>query len=127
MIAGAGPVYKGNSALYNSEEYSSGHPQNPKGLVEMRHVGFLLSLVFVAGLAGCGSPTTEQTSEPAQAETSQRPSEVVCAAEIKSLCSDVQPGEGRIGRCLSEHRDQWSDDCRAEIQKGREAAQQQKQ
>jgi len=34
-----------------------------------------------------------------------------CRAEINSFCSDVQPGGGRIIRCLQEHSKDLSDKC----------------
>ena len=34
-----------------------------------------------------------------------------CHDDVQKLCSDVQPGGGRIINCLKEHKDQVSDGC----------------
>jgi len=38
-----------------------------------------------------------------------------CKADAETLCKGVQPGRGRIMRCLAEHKDKLSADCRTEI------------
>jgi hypothetical protein len=38
-----------------------------------------------------------------------------CSTEIKTLCSDVKAGEGRILACLEENNDQVGDTCRKAI------------
>ena len=38
-----------------------------------------------------------------------------CETEIKTLCSDVQAGEGRILACLEENDDQVGDTCRKAV------------
>jgi len=44
-----------------------------------------------------------------------------CAEDIKTLCSGVQPGGGRIKACMKEHKDQLSDACKqALIEKAKE-------
>ncbi len=35
-----------------------------------------------------------------------------CAADIAKFCKDVQPGEGRIVKCLKEHENELSTACR---------------
>lgn len=49
--------------------------------------------------------TREEVREFAQA----------CKADTETLCKGVQPGQGRIMRCLSEHNDRLSGECRAKI------------
>ena len=34
-----------------------------------------------------------------------------CAADIKSHCSDIKPGEGRVKACVSEHFDELTANC----------------
>ena len=38
-----------------------------------------------------------------------------CRAEVDKLCQGVQPGEGRLVKCLKEHDADLSDACRAYI------------
>jgi len=38
-----------------------------------------------------------------------------CKADIKRLCGDVKPGEGRIQACLKEHKDEISQECKDTI------------
>ena len=38
-----------------------------------------------------------------------------CKADAEALCKGVQPGQGRIMRCLGEHNDKLSSACRAKI------------
>jgi len=40
-----------------------------------------------------------------------------CKDDVKSFCSDVQPGGGRIIRCLHDHYKAISDGCYAVLQK----------
>ena len=35
-----------------------------------------------------------------------------CAADIKTLCAGIQPGEGRIKTCLKSHMAAVSDPCK---------------
>lgn len=46
-----------------------------------------------------------------QAETGSGP----CADDLARYCKDVQPGEGRMARCLKEHEHQVSPACRDNI------------
>jgi hypothetical protein len=38
-----------------------------------------------------------------------------CRAEMDKFCKDVEPGEGRIIKCLREHDADLSDKCRAYV------------
>lgn len=35
-----------------------------------------------------------------------------CSGDIRSLCGEIDPGEGRIFSCLDEHRAELSDGCK---------------
>ncbi len=43
-----------------------------------------------------------------------------CAADAKKFCKGVQPGEGRIVKCMREHESELSPACKAKIAEGRE-------
>ncbi len=45
-----------------------------------------------------------------------------CAADIKSKCGDVKPGEGRIAACVKEHLAELSQPCQARLAKLAEVA-----
>ena len=45
----------------------------------------------------------------------QRDALKVCEADVKKYCANVQRGEGRIAKCLHEHQDQVSPDCKAKL------------
>ncbi|MDR3512345.1 MAG: cysteine rich repeat-containing protein [Caulobacteraceae bacterium] len=36
-----------------------------------------------------------------------------CRADVQKLCSDVQPGGGRLMQCMRDHRDQLSNGCKS--------------
>lgn len=38
-----------------------------------------------------------------------------CKADAESLCKGVQPGQGRVMRCLMDHKDKVSANCRSKI------------
>jgi hypothetical protein len=38
-----------------------------------------------------------------------------CAADIERFCKGIQPGEGRIARCLKEHVEEVSPQCREKM------------
>ncbi|OFY98350.1 MAG: hypothetical protein A2070_01630 [Bdellovibrionales bacterium GWC1_52_8] len=35
-----------------------------------------------------------------------------CSPDIEKFCKDVEPGEGRLLRCLKEHENELSSDCK---------------
>jgi hypothetical protein len=35
-----------------------------------------------------------------------------CRADMKKFCQDVKPGEGRLVKCLKEHREELSAECK---------------
>jgi golgi apparatus protein 1 len=46
-----------------------------------------------------------------------------CKADVKRLCGDIQPGQGRIQECLKAHKDEVSQECKDSIAKKAEAIQ----
>ncbi len=42
-----------------------------------------------------------------------------CRADVQKFCKDVQPGGGRIGRCLKQNEAALSRDCRDRMDEGR--------
>jgi hypothetical protein len=53
---------------------------------------------------------------PAPGEPNVR---AACAADFKKLCSDVQPGGGRIRQCIAAHKDELSQGCRDALAQAR--------
>jgi hypothetical protein len=44
----------------------------------------------------------------------------VCKADVEKFCKNVQPGEGKLGKCLTEHEANLSASCKERIAKTRE-------
>jgi hypothetical protein len=44
-----------------------------------------------------------------------------CAADLKTYCADVQPGQGRITQCMKSHADQLSAGCKSAVAEARAA------
>ncbi len=42
-----------------------------------------------------------------------------CATDYKRFCANVKPGDGRIGKCLMQHKDEISQTCRAFFQRAK--------
>jgi hypothetical protein len=51
----------------------------------------------------------------AEAKEEGRELAEACKADAETLCKGVQPGQGRVMRCLAEHKDKLSGNCRAKI------------
>jgi len=67
--------------------------------------------VIVALVAGTGAGTSDAAQTPGQGP---------CADDVAKFCKDVQPGGGRIVRCLKQHEYDLSPACRqhaAEVKK----------
>jgi hypothetical protein len=45
-----------------------------------------------------------------------------CAADLEKFCAGVEPGAGRIYRCLEEHEAQLSDACKEHVAQMRQRA-----
>lgn len=44
-----------------------------------------------------------------------------CAAEYRQFCREVDPGQGRLKKCLQEHEDELGPSCKAQVQADRKA------
>jgi len=42
-----------------------------------------------------------------------------CEADVKRLCPNLQPGNGRIMTCLREHKSELSEGCASTLEKGK--------
>lgn len=42
-----------------------------------------------------------------------------CSADREKLCGDVEPGKGRIMRCMKENRDKLSEECKTQMKEMR--------
>jgi hypothetical protein len=58
----------------------------------------------------------QDESNPAPAGQGVR---AACATDFKKLCSDIQPGGGRIRACIAGHKDDLSPGCRDALQQAR--------
>ena len=70
------------------------------------HILLALSLPMLLALPAARAADTPK-AEGAVAEA--------CAADVKKLCPDIKPGEGRIAACLRDKRKQVSEGCRDAI------------
>jgi hypothetical protein len=70
------------------------------------------SLVLAVALATSPSPAAASDPAPADVGVTGGP----CRADVERLCSDVPAGGGGRARCLREHRDQVSPECRAQLE-----------
>ena len=50
-----------------------------------------------------------------------------CAADAKKFCGDVQPGGGRIAKCMKSHQAELTPACQAEIKRVEERVEQVKE
>jgi hypothetical protein len=44
-----------------------------------------------------------------------------CAGDVAKFCGDVKPGEGRIAKCLKQHKDELSPACKMHLAQVKEA------
>ena len=45
----------------------------------------------------------------------------VCHEDVEKFCGDVQPGKGRIMKCLKDHKDDLSQGCKDEMAKAKKS------
>jgi hypothetical protein len=46
-----------------------------------------------------------------------------CEADVKALCGNVEPGEGRIAKCVQANKEKLSDACKAQAKNSLEKLQ----
>ncbi len=42
-----------------------------------------------------------------------------CAADVKTLCADIEPGDKRIIKCLRKNKEKVSDACKASLKEAK--------
>lgn len=64
-----------------------------------------LTVVMIGAVTAPGAAMAQQSAAAQQAMQA-------CRADYRALCSDVQPGGGRVLACLQQHADQVSEGCK---------------
>ena len=77
-------------------------------------------LVVLLGLAVAAAPAAVAQTGPSPTNAQLR---APCRADIERFCPGIQPGGGRIGKCLKPHAQELSPEC-MEAAKARRAARQ---
>lgn len=73
--------------------------------MEERSVHRISLIVFIAMAAGLGLWAAPQAFAEKGA----------CKDDVAKFCKDVQPGEGRIIKCMKEHENELSPGCKANL------------
>ena len=55
------------------------------------------------------------------ADRPEHPMPQACQADASKLCPGMTPGDGKLGACLREHHEQFSQECKEAIRAMREA------
>jgi hypothetical protein len=72
------------------------------------------TLAIVA--AGSGSSSAQQPGAgPAGPGGRGGGARMACREDIAKLCAGLEPGGGRIGQCLRQHKDEVSDPCKTAL------------
>lgn len=81
----------------------------------MAHALTLAAPAILAGVFGAIA------AAPAAAQAASPPKELrqACAADVRTLCSGIMPGGGRIKKCMVEKHDQLSDGCKSALKEAR--------
>ncbi|MFS4461078.1 cysteine rich repeat-containing protein [Bdellovibrio sp. HCB2-146] len=53
----------------------------------------------------------------AQGETMSPPGDGPCAKDVQALCPGIEPGDGRIAKCMHENKAKLSAECKAQKEK----------
>jgi hypothetical protein len=87
-------------------------------VVVNKSLSLRMVLAFSLLMIGTGSLQAETAISKqviAKAEAAIAKIRKACDADIKSFCSKVTPGEGRLALCMLAHEDQVSDGCFATV------------
>jgi len=79
--------------------------------MKSQHVATLIlaaALSFTANLVFAADKPDGKPRSPEGARQGSRP----CEEEIKRLCPDIKPGDGRIAECVRQHAKEFSPQCR---------------
>lgn len=68
---------------------------------------------------GCRAAVKNKKSEEAR-QKKKSAGQLACEADIKRLCANIEPGEGRIIACMAAHEADLSKDCRPFMGKKKE-------
>jgi hypothetical protein len=91
--------------------------------MKSQHVATLIlaaALALTANLVFAEDKPDGKPKSPEGARQGSRP----CEEEIKRLCPDIKPGEGRIAECVRQHEKEFSPQCQkkhAEMEKHKQA------
>jgi len=77
---------------------------------------WLSGLVFMAA-ARCAVADEAATPAPTVSPQAVADARAACETDIQKLCSDVQPGGGRILACLKHHQADVTDGCKQAVTK----------
>jgi hypothetical protein len=80
-------------------------------------VSLVASLAVLAAALGGGAGWAQPADSPPPA-AGPSPREA-CAADVKRLCADTQPGGGQVMQCMRQHRDELSDSCKSALMAAR--------
>lgn len=75
----------------------------------MSRIAFAFAAVLFAASAAQAQPAAQSTPETKAARQSLREA---CAEDVQTLCSGMQPGGGKIMRCLKDNKDKVSQSCK---------------
>ena len=70
------------------------------------------SAAALAGFALIGSAGLAAAQTPPLSQSEMRAVGQACKSDIKTLCSGIQPGGGRVGQCLQQNADKLSAPCK---------------
>lgn len=80
------------------------------------------SLMIALACLASGSFAQAQTAAPTPGPAASAVAEA-CRADVQKLCAGIEPGEGRIGACMKEHKSELSRPCKKELMQARKAKQ----
>ncbi len=66
--------------------------------------------------AGSSAPSDANGAGAEERKRGVRPGRKACAEDVKRLCANVKPGEGRIAQCLKAHTQDLSPTCAETVQ-----------